>query len=269
MVQGKTWAAAALALSLLGGRARAADDTVPIDEHTAAMVGDGRLKLGVLAFEYGLTSWLSVGSDTLAWLAGVVSPVFAPNLHFKAQLLQRERYAVSAQLAGYYANATNDEADGHLFTVPLTLIGSVEVFPRLWMHAELNYNWTRAVGAGDLDKVTINGEAATRSGQLGLMFEYRLTRVVSFLARGRYQAFSRPVVFTGTGDPDPYTRVDVQAQTMPDPEHPWMAVGALALTWSHVGLVIGGGYGSYFVPGANLAVTDSGFVPEGSLWVRF
>jgi hypothetical protein len=257
-------------LALLGGAARAADNAVPLDEHTARTVGDGQLKLGALAFEYGLTRSVSIGADTLALLAGAFSPVLAPNVHLKVALVRTERFVLAGQAGGYYAWASGEnQASGHLWIVPVSLIASVAVLPRLWLHGEINYNWARAVGAGDLDRFQVDGAVSTRAGQLGLMVEARLSRVVALIARGRYQAWSAPLVLRGTGDPDPYTHVEVGAEARTDRRHPWMAVAGLALTWSHVGLVAGGGYGELFIPGANVVRPGRGFVPEGSLWVSF
>ena len=47
------------------------------------------------------------------------------------------------------------------------------------------------------------------------------------------------------------------------------SASAIACTWSHVGFIAGGGYGHYFVPGANIALAYKGFVPEASLWAVF
>jgi hypothetical protein len=260
----------ALVVALLGDTARAADNPVPLDENTALMVGDKTLKIGVLSFAYGITRQLEVGSNPIAWFSGSFTPVFAPNVYLKYAFVDTEHFVLSGQAALYYAQARSaSEASGHLWEVPLSLYASQLVLPRLWVHGEFNYNWVRAVGAGDLEHVQIHGGLATRSGQLGLMFQWRLSRVVSLLARGRVQAWSTPMVLHGTGQPDAYTNVEVGAEVRTDRPHPWLAVAGVALTWSHVGLIAGGGYGQFFVPGANLVVPGRGFVPEGSLWVNF
>ena len=51
-------------------------------------------------------------------------------------------------------------------------------------------------------------------------------------------------------------------------EHPWNATAGVALLWRHLRLVVGAGYGHYFVPGINLPVPKRGIVPDASLsWV--
>jgi hypothetical protein len=264
---GRVGAAAVIAL-LGAGRARA-QETVPIDEHTALMVGEHNLKLGVLAFEYGLTRNFSFGINAPYFVAGVVSPLFAPNLHLKLAVIDRPDLVVSALVAGYYIKYDDGGTTGHLVSVPISVFGSVPVAQRLWLHGELNYNWVRSVGDGQVNNHEVEGAVATRTGQIGLMAQYRFTRVVSVLVRGRYQVYSAPLVVEGTSTVDPYTTAQVAAELRPASPHPYMAVASLALTWRHVGLVVGGGYGRFFLPGANIAATSLGFVPDASLWVTF
>ena len=68
---------------------------------------------------------------------------------------------------------------------------------------------------------------------------------------------------------DAYTQAQLEVELRPYRSHPWMAVAGLALTWKHVGLLVAGGYGNVFIPGANVAVPNKGFVPDASLWVTF
>src|SRR5262245_59027925 len=84
----------------------------PLVEHTAMTVGAGRLKLGVLAFDFGMTDWLSVGTDPPAWAVRSVAPVIIPNLHLKGSLLRLPTAVVSVQLSGYYADVSNESASG-------------------------------------------------------------------------------------------------------------------------------------------------------------
>jgi hypothetical protein len=57
-------------LVLLIGRPSSAAEAVPLDEHTALVLGRHRLKLGVLAFERGITHNVSVGLNAAARVAG-------------------------------------------------------------------------------------------------------------------------------------------------------------------------------------------------------
>jgi hypothetical protein len=238
----------------------------PLDEHTALMAGGNRWKLGVFEVGYGITDALSVGIDPPAWALWAIKPAFVPNLHLKKRFWRNPE--VSAQIGAYYARVSRDGIDGHLLLVPVSVFVSREMRPGWWAHLEANYNWIRGFGSGDPSRVEIRGGLATRSGQLGAMVEHRLSRVVALLVRGRYQLLTTPLVLEGSGLLDPYTRADFGLEAHPRYEHPWMAVGGVALTWRYVGLVLGAGYGHYFAPGANVAFGARGFVPDASLWVR-
>jgi hypothetical protein len=253
----------------MAARTSRADDAVPIDEHTALMVGRHNLKLGVLAFEYGITRNFSVGVDAPYWVAGAFTSMFVPNLHFKVAILERPDIVVSGLVGGYYIRYDDGGTRGKVVSVPISAFGSVPVAPRLWLHGELNYNWVRSVGDGQVNNHEVEGAVATRTGQIGLMAEYHFTRVVAGIARGRYQVYSGPLVVEGTSNVDPYTTAQVAVEMQPAHRHPYMAVAGVALTWKYVGLLLAAGYGHVFLPGANIAWSGPGFVPDASLWVRF
>jgi hypothetical protein len=244
-------------------------NAVPLDENTARMIGRNRLKLGVLAFDYAPTEWLSFGTDPPEWAIRSVTSVLVPNVHVKGQFLRTPYVEVAGRVGGYYANINHTEAHGYLLMLPLTLYVSTHVARPLWLHLEGVYNWARGYGAGDVAKTDVWGTVVMRSAQVGLMAELRLSRVVALFARGRYQPYETPIIFQGENMIDPYTRAQASLEAKPPYSHPAMGVAGVALTWKHVGLVAGAGYGHYFLPGANLALPYKNVVPEGSLWVLF
>jgi hypothetical protein len=249
-------------------RAAAADDLPRLDERTAFMIGAQRLKLGVLAFDYGIAERVSIGTDPPPWAARAFLPVLVPNLHLKVSVYQRGPVALTVQGGGYYARLNdNGTATGSLLVVPLSLFASFRVQPRVWLHAEATYLFARGFGAGDLHEAGLGGSVAAQAAQTGLMLEWRLTRIFSLTARGRYQVYTGPLAFNGTGTLDPYTTVDVDGTAKARVEHPWSAVGGVAFLWRYVHLILGAGYGYYFVPGMDLAYPKRTFVPDASLSV--
>lgn len=261
-----------LTVSMVAGasaaRAAAADDLPRLDERTALMIGAQRLKLGVLAFEYGIAERVSIGTDPPAWAARAFLPVLIPNLHLKVSAYQRGPIALTVQGGGYYVRLNeNGSATGSLLVAPLSLFASFRVQPRVWLHAEATYNFVRGFGAGDLNEAGIGGSVAAQAAQTGLIVEWRLTRIFSLTAQGRYQAYTGPLAFSGSGTLDPYTTVDIDGSAKARVAHPWMVVGGVAFLWRHVHLILGAGYGYYFVPGIDLPYPSRGFVPDGSLSV--
>ena len=238
-----------------------------IDERTAYMVGKHTLKLGILAFEYGIMQQLSIGSEPPAWALRAFTGVLIPNLHLKFQILDRDPVAVAVQAAGYYGSISKSNFSGNLINVPLSLYVSVKVHPRITLHAEGAYVYARVFGTGDITQASLNGATAVSAGQLGLMVQYRLTRIFSLTATGRYQFYVSDLPISGTTTIDPYTTGTLSGQFVPGVQHPWEAIGGIAVLWHYVHLIVGAGYGYYFVPGLDIPNTKKTFVPDASLAV--
>jgi hypothetical protein len=238
-----------------------------IDERTAYMFGAHTLKLGILAFEYGILQQLSIGTDPPSWLLRTVVDVLVPNLHLKYQILDRDPVAVAVLAAGYYATLNRDNVSGNLIDVPLSLFVSVKVHPRITLHAEGTYVYARVVGTGDVTRASLDGATAASAGQVGLMVQYRLTRIFSLTATGRYQFYVTDLPLSGTTTIDPSTTGTLSGQYVPAVQHPWEAMGGVAFLWHYFHLIVGAGYGNYFVPGLQIANPKRTFVPDASLAV--
>ena len=238
-----------------------------IDERTAYMVGKHTLKLGILAFEYGIMQQLSIGTDPPSWALRAFTGVLVPNLHLKFQILDRDPVAVAVEAAGYYGSINKSNFSGSLINVPLSVFVSVKVHPRITLHAEGAYVYARVYGTGDVTQASLNGAGAARAGQVGLMVQYRVTRIFSLTATGRYQFYVSDVPLSGSTSIDPYTTGTLSGQYVPGVQHPWEAIGGVAFLWHYFHLIVGAGYGYYFVPGLDIPNTKKTIVPDASLAV--
>jgi hypothetical protein len=253
----------------------APDRGVPrMDQYTAFTVGKGRLKLGILAFEYGITDRLSVGTDPPMWAARAAVDVLVPNGHVKYTALQHPRLLLTGQLGVYYADVSKfDNAGGSLLVVPLTLWASLPVapkrWPKLWAHLEGVYNWVEGWGTGSVDRIDLAGSVTTEAIQLGAMLEYRLQPRLAFTLRGRVQPWMNPLEITADRQFDPYTRIDVRAELEPRHEHPFAVVAGATYFWKHVHASVGVGYGNYFLYGMNLYSSYQGVIPDASISLLF
>ncbi len=245
-----------------------AEDIPKLDERTAFMVGRNTLKLGILAFEYGIIRQVSIGSDPPAWAARAFIDVWVPNLHVKFQFLDRDPSWLAVLVAGYYARLDGrNNVDGHLIDVPLSLFATARVHPRIHLHGEATYIFAQLEGTGDLTKAEFNGAAPIRAGQLGLMLQYRVTRIFSLTATGRYQVYVADIPFDGSGQIDAATTATLRGQLTPGVKHPWSVIGGVAVLWKHFHMILGAGYGYYFIPGLDIPNTSKTFVPDVSLSV--
>jgi hypothetical protein len=238
-----------------------------LDERTAFLVGARTLKLGLFAFDYGITDQVSIGVDPPELALRAFTKVLVPNLHTKLQLLALDPVWVSAQIAAYWANIQSSQVSGNLLDVPLSLYASVRIVPRFYVHLEGTYIFARLFGSGNVSSANIDGVAATRAIQAGLMLQLRLTRIFSVIATGRYQPYVADVAFNGSSQIDPLTTATVNGQIVPAVEHPWNVTGGVAVLWKHFHLVAGAGYGNYFVPGIDVADPKRTIVPDLSLAV--
>jgi hypothetical protein len=174
---------------------------------------------------------------------------------------------VAVLAAGYYGTISRANFSGNLINVPLSAFVSVKVHPRITLHGEGTYVAARVFGTGDITQATINGATALRAGQVGLMVQYRVTRIFSLLARGRYQFYTADLPLSGSSMIDPYTTSTLNGQFVPGVQHPWEAVGGFAVLWHYVHLSLGAGYGYYFLPGLDIANTRKTVVPDASIAV--
>jgi hypothetical protein len=237
------------------------EEALRLDEGTAYMVGRHKLKLGLLAFEYGIIQKLSIGTDPPAWAVRAIARVWVPNLHVKYQFYDRGRVAVAGLLAGYVADISKNGSSGVVLTVPATALVSVICNRYLILHPSANYIFARAVGSGDVTSTTIHGAAAARAAQVALMAQFPITHIFSLLAVGQVQVYTADVGVSGTKQVDAYTTASVDATVVPAHQHPWQAVAGAAFLWKYFHLTAGAGYGYYFVPGLQVAVPKQTVVP--------
>ncbi|HXT94695.1 MAG TPA: hypothetical protein VN853_00240 [Polyangia bacterium] len=265
------WTTLIATLLAAGGAARAAEtaDGLPkLNYQTAYTVGANTLQLGLLAFNYGLNGHLDIGVDPPYWLARSVIPVLIPNLHVKETVLDQGPVTLSVQVSGYWALLQTTSADSaSLIAAPLALFASFRLLDRLWLHGEGDYVYARAFGSGDFNKLHLGGAVASQTVQVGAKLEWRLARIFSLTATGRYQVYTADLAFQASSNVDPYTTASVDGRAMAMVSHPWEAIGGVAFLWEHVHLILGAGYGYYFVPGVAIAYPKRTFVPDGNLAV--
>jgi len=245
-----------------------AEKPIPLlDERTAFMVGKGTLKLGLLAFEYGIIQRLSVGVDPPEFVIRAFANVLVPNAHVKVQLLDKAPVWVAVLAAIYWAEIQSSDLSGNLLDVPLTLYVTVQPMERFYVHLEGTYVFARLFGTGSITNADVGGVAAARAVQTGLMLQYRLTRIFSLTATGRVQVHVTDVPFNGSSQIDPLTTATVRGQIVPGVQYPWEVIGGVAVLWKYFHLIAGVGYGNYFVPGLDVANPKKTVVPDLSLSV--
>lgn len=241
-------------------------DVPRLVNRTALALDKGQFELGVLAFRYGVTNWLTVSSAPPFWLARAASSVLVPNLSVKLVALRTRNLWISGDVGGYYAFVGNDRSSGNVLIVPIAGLASIQALPGFWIHPVAAYTVVQAFGSGDFGRFTVGGTAATTTVQVGMTLQYQLTSIVSLTLWGRFQPYAARVAVSGSGSIDATTTADVEARITPAIEHPWLIVPGVAFFWPHVRFTVGVGYGNFFVPGVDVALRGAGFVPDASFY---
>ncbi len=106
--------------------------------------------------------------------------------------------------------------------------------------------------------------------QLAATGEYRIRPTIAITLRGRLQVYTARLALSGSTNPDAFTSIDVDARiNRRATPTPGRSSPPSHFLWQRVRLSAGVGYGNYFIPGMQIALTKRSFVPEGSVSVVF
>lgn len=242
-----------------------------IVDRTAHTLRRNEFRLGLLQLEYAPLEWLTVGTDTLPWAAKLFLPIVVPNAHVKLAAPSFGPVTLGAQVGLYYAaiSAHDQNANGDVFVVPISGYGSVDVAEAWSVHLEGTYTHVWAGGGVDADDLDAHGGAVTNALQLGTMVEWRISRVVALLARGRIQPYMSSVSVTGNGAPDPTTNVNVDARIAPNQPSPWVALLGGEFSWKNFNFRVEAGVGALFLPSLGVTLPYRGPVGDANVFFRF
>lgn len=242
-----------------------------IVDWTAHTLRRNEFRLGLLQLEYAPLEWLTVGTDTLPWAAKLFLPIVVPNAHVKLAAPSFGPVTLGAQVGLYYAaiSAHDQNANGDVFVVPISGYGSVDVAEAWSVHLEGTYTHVWAGGGVDADDSDAHGGAVTNALQLGTMVEWRISRVVALLARGRIQPYMSSVSVTGNGAPDSY---DQRKCGRTHRSQPTVAVGrALGrrIFVEKLQFRVEAGVGALFLPSLGVTLPYRGPVGDANVFFRF
>lgn len=243
-------------------------------DYTAHSLNGGELRLGLFEQNVGIHRYVQVGTETLPWVAGVFLRSVAPNANLKVGLLRSRVLELSVRGAFYYAylaaEGSGSAGRGAVWIVPASLAASARVLPWLSLHAEGTYTWISAGANVDVEQLSVQGTGISNSLQLGAMLEARVNSVVAVTLRGRMQPHTSPTVVRSRSSEADSTRLDVDAKLTTNLTYvPMALVAGLALSWKHVNVQFGMGFGHYFIPSLGIPIPAATLVPDGSFFFRF
>lgn len=269
-------AAASLALLTLVAWPRAASayntKETPITDHTAYTLPQKSFRLGLWSAEYSVFDSLTVGTYWPAWIFRVAS------LHAKWRFLQTDRWAFAVYGDVFRLDTKNlkklDQSAGAATITAGTL--EPRASWRISDHFDLSgsISWTMVAVDGTIHKNDFHGagSGAVDNMQLTSTLGWRLTRVTTLALHARYLVFQRVAANAdATYHPDAFTTVEVHGNAQSDvlyTPHAFSLLPAVALSWKHLNLRAGIGYGNWNVPGLDFVVDHKTLIGElDAYWV--
>jgi hypothetical protein len=241
-------------------------------QYTAHTLRAGEAQLGLLELDYAPLDWLYFGTETLPYAAGIFFPIVVPNVQLKVRPIAFRPFTLAVRGGFYYASLRGvaDEGGGSAFLVPISAYASSDITDAFSLHGEVTYTRLIVTGDATIDELTIQGGGIANTVQLGLMGEYRVTRVTALTLRARWQVFQSPLQIHSSSQSDAFTTQTVNGDVTPEfAEHAWAILAGVALSWKNVSLQLAVGYGDLFAPSLGAVLPYKGIVPDANFFVRF
>ena len=250
---------------------------VDIDLGTQTL-GHLEYALGPLKASVGLGGFFMVGTYTLPWVAALLVPdSVAPNLSAKARLFSFRGLSADLSSNFFYARMGDIDGDGlNLRALIWPVRGALAYQWPQWdgrLTTSLAFtNVHSSITGGSLFQTDtrVFGVAVARSQHLGLNQRFRVNRNLSLWSRLRILVGHSPVVArvdTALGED---LEVVVEARANASELSSGVAlVGGVHLEISRLAMVLGGGYGTWFLPGIYLPIGQNAPIGEVNLYFRF
>lgn len=247
-------------------------DETPLTDHTAFTLPQKSFRLGLWSAEYSIFDSLTVGTYWPAWIFRVA------NLHAKWRFIKPDPWAFAVYADFFRLDTKNlkklDQTAGNAVITVATFE------PRAsWRFAKdfdlsASVSWTEVGLKGTLNKDDFDGagSGAVDNMQLTATVDWRLTRVTTLALHARYLVFQRVGANAdATLHPDDFTTVEVHGAATSDvldTPNAFSVLPAVALSWKHLNLRAGVGYGNWNVPGVNFVVDHKTVIGElDAYWV--
>lgn len=249
-------------------------------DYTAYTLRQTEFSAGVGTAAFGIRDELTVGTYTLPWFAFPWLRAPIATGFIKVRDWFKGPLAIAVRANFVYLNASNisselsdrDSSDVGVTVLPLELSGSLRIardfsqslqlnFVHAWVSGNLPSDSTADTGLGG------NSKASTLS--LSALSEYRVSRNVAFTLRGTLLLASSDIVARATLQRNE-TRVVANIGALADDRS---VVGniipGIALSWTHVNIHLGVGFGTNWLPYVAYPTRTSTVVPDADFYVRF
>jgi len=234
----------------------------------------GELSLGVVDWDVGITDELTVGTHPLLWAAGPWSGKPIPNAKLKLRDWVHGRLALSLMQSFAYLNGGKLATEWIAKNTEARLLVFDTRFDAAWLFDELrsigmslDFTYASLSGSGVNAALGNADEDALRLTAWG---KWRFSRVIALKLNGRVLLLSSPPTGRLQFQAAPSVAVDSQVSfAKVAPAGAWAIWPELELSWKHVNLMLGVGYGYQSVPIVDVTLDQRGLLLTGDFFVRF
>jgi hypothetical protein len=235
----------------------------------------GELSLGLVDWDVGITDEVTIGTHPVLWAGGpwFGSPV--ANAKLKVRDWFHDQFAISAMASFAYLDGgrlatdlISKDADASLFVLDLRTDAAWRSSRTLSIGASIDFTYADLSGSRAFDSAL--GNAVEDTLRITGWGEFRVSRVVAIKLNGRLLLFDSPP--TGRLQFRAASSVAVDAQVSfanVAPAGAWAVWPELELSWRHVNLMFGAGYGYLAVPIVDVTLNQRGLLLTGDFFVRF
>ena len=261
------------------------EEVHPTERHSlgqhALTLHEREMVVGLWRIEYGIFDFLSVGTHTPYWIAGLPFGTTFANLYARVGFQIHDVFSMGMRVGftyfdlGQVAVAASGDPDlqiqSKLVVVPIALLMSLHVD---WFTASLETIFTAVGGdvAVDVDDDTgVGGFAYTSTLQMYLNLQFRLSEEFAFTGQLRYLPWHSPIVLgVAYSEMDGRTTVTGEIETtVSSLQHSAAALAGIFLTFGAFNLRFSLGYGRFFFPDVGLVVPIDFIQADLDVYFRF
>jgi len=234
----------------------------------------GELSLGVVDWDVGITDEVTVGTHPVLWAVGPWSGKPVPNAKLKLRDWVHGRLALSLMESFAYLNGSKLATDWIETNTDARLFVLDTRFDAAWRGDEarsigLSLDFTYASLRGSGVNAAL-GDATEDALRLTAWGKWRFSRVVALKLNGRVLLISAPPTGSLQFQAAPSVAVDARVSfENVAPAGAWAIWPELELSWKHVNLMLGVGYGYQSVPIVDITLDRRGVLLTGDFFIRF
>ncbi|HKO47597.1 MAG TPA: hypothetical protein VJV79_07735 [Polyangiaceae bacterium] len=264
-----------VSVSVLSGRALAYHETgsewVRGSPYTLSA---GELSLGVVDWDVGITDEVTVGTHPVLWAVGPWSGKPVPNAKLKLRDWVHGRLALSIMESFAYLNGSklatdliDQDTEARLLVLDTRFDAAFRADEVRSIGMSLDFTYASVSGSGVNAAL---GNAEQDALRLTAWGEWRFSRVVALKLNGRVLLHSSPPTGGLQFHATPSVAVDARVSfANVAPAGAWAVWPELELSWKHVNLMLGVGYGYQAVPIVDVTLDRRGILLTGDFFVRF